>query len=80
MDNDGPLYKHTKARGLTMTTRRYSAKSMDDLLLAIWLDRNQDFPVSFAESLIETMREEKQGILYILQSMDVYATMWRSEQ
>ena len=68
------------ARGLIMTTRRYSAKSMNELLVMMWLDRNQDFPVSFAESLIEAMRETRWDTLRILQAMDVYATLWRSEQ
>ena len=60
--------------------RRYSAKSKDELLLMIWIDINQDFPVVFVESLVEVMREAGWDILRILQTLDTYAAMWRAER
>ncbi len=60
--------------------RRYSAKSKDQLLVAIWIDRNQDFPVSFTESAVELMIEKGWGIIRILCALDAYVIMWREGQ
>ncbi len=60
--------------------RRYAAKSKEELLIAIWIDRNQDFPVSFTESAVELFTAKGWGIIRILCALDAYAIMWRSEQ
>ena len=60
--------------------RRYSAKSKDELLLMIWIDRNQDFPVSFVEELVELMTAAGLDIISQIDRLTVYATLWRSEQ
>jgi len=60
--------------------RRYAAKSKEELLIAIWIDRNQDFPVSFCQSAVELMTEKGWGIIRILCALDAYAIMWREGQ
>jgi len=60
--------------------RRYAAKSKEELLIAIWIDRNQDFPVSFTESAVELMTEKGWGIIRIICALDAYAIMWREGQ
>ena len=60
--------------------RRYAAKSKEELLVAMWIDRNQDFPVSFFQSAVELMQAKGWDITRILCSLDAYAIMWREGQ
>ena len=60
--------------------RRYSAKSKDELLLMIWIDQNQDFPVSFVEGLVSIMEDAGLDIMSQIDRLEVYVTLWRAGQ
>ena len=51
--------------------RRYSAKCKDELLLMMWIDINQDFPVSYFEWLVEQCQRQELP-------MESTLNLWRS--
>ena len=59
---------------------RYSAKRKDQLILMIWIDRNQDFPVSFVEGLVGLMNDAGLDIMSQIDRLEVYVTLWRAGQ
>ena len=58
--------------------RRYSAKCKDELLLMMWIDINQDFPVSYFEWLVEELQSHGLPIERILNVLDATVALWRS--
>ncbi len=57
--------------------RRYSAKCKDELLLMMWIDINQDFPVSYFEWLVEQCQSQKLPIESTLNVLDTTVALWR---
>lgn len=60
--------------------RRYSSKCKDTLLLMMWIDINQDFPVSHARWIVEQCRDRDYDITRTLQMLDEIVILWRSTQ
>jgi len=60
--------------------RRYSAKSKEELLLLIWMDTNQDFPVSHFQWLVESCQQAEYCIERTLNVLDVHVALWRAAQ
>lgn len=58
--------------------RRYSAKCKDELLLMMWIDINQDFPVSYFEWLVEQCQRQELPMESTLNVLDTTVALWRS--
>ena len=58
--------------------RRYSAKCKDELLLMMWIDINQDFPVSYFEWLVKESQSHGLPIERILNVLDSTLALWRA--
>ena len=50
--------------------RRYSATCKNELLLMIWIDWNQDFPVSYFQWLVEQSQKRNHTIEQTLSLLD----------
>ena len=60
--------------------RRYSAKSKDELLLMMWIDINQDFPISHVKWIVEQCFDKDYDIMRTLHMLDEIVILWRSQQ
>ena len=58
--------------------RRYSAKCKDELLLMMWIDINQDFPVSYFKWLVEQCQRQELPMESTLNVLDATVALWRS--
>ena len=58
--------------------RRYSAKCKDELLLMMWIDINQDFPVSYFMWLVEQCKRQELPMERTLNVLDSTLALWRA--